>query len=64
VVAKAEAGGARVVSAVEETFYGTRRGTLVDPFGHRWLVGTHVRNVSEEEYQAAVEGFAEAPSTA
>jgi PhnB protein len=63
VVAKAEAGGARVASAVEETFYGTRRGTLVDPFGHRWLVGTHVRNVSEEEYQAAVEGFAETPST-
>ena len=57
-VARAEARGARVVAAIEETFYGTRRATLVDPFGHRWMVGTHVRDVSREEYQAAVDGFA------
>jgi PhnB protein len=58
-VSRAEARGARVVQAIEETFYGTRRATVVDPFGHRWLVGTHVRDVSDDEYQAAVEGFAE-----
>lgn len=59
VVARAEAAGARIVSPPEETFYGTRRATLRDPFGHRWLVGTHVREVSQEEYDEARQHFAE-----
>lgn len=62
VVARAEAAGARVLRPIEETFYGTRRATLVDPFGHRWLIGTHVRDVSADEYQAAVDDFAASSS--
>ena len=58
VVAKATAAGATVLQAPDETFYGTRRATLTDPFGHRWLVGTHVRNVTEDEHQQAVDEFA------
>jgi PhnB protein len=26
-------------------------GTLVDPFGHRWSLATHVEDVAEDEMQ-------------
>jgi len=29
--------------------FGDRMGTLVDPFGHRWHLATHVEDVSPEE---------------
>jgi PhnB protein len=35
----------------EDQFWGDRMGTLVDPFGHRWSLATHVEDVSEEEMQ-------------
>lgn len=62
VVARAEAAGATIITPVEDTFYGARRARMRDPFGHRWLVATHVRDVSAEEYQKAIDGFAETPS--
>jgi PhnB protein len=34
---------------VEEKFYGDRRGTFEDPFGHQWDVATHVEDVPPEE---------------
>jgi PhnB protein len=58
-VARAEKAGATVLRPIEETFYGTRRATIRDPFGHRWMVGTHVRDVSDEEYKKAVDEYAE-----
>jgi PhnB protein len=58
-VARAEAAGATILGPIDETFYGTRRATLLDPFGHRWLVGTHVRDVPDDEYQAARDAYAE-----
>jgi PhnB protein len=57
-VARATARGATVLEPAEEKFYGTRRSTIEDPFGHRWLVGTHVRDVGKDEYQQAVDDFA------
>jgi PhnB protein len=33
----------------EDQFWGDRMGTLLDPFGHRWSLATHVEDVSEEE---------------
>jgi PhnB protein len=41
--------GARVEMPLEDMFWGDRYGTLIDPFGHRWSMATHVRDVSEEE---------------
>jgi hypothetical protein len=35
-------------------FWGDRYGTLEDPFGHRWSVGTHVRDVSAAEMAEAM----------
>lgn len=41
--------GATEERPIEDQFYGDRSGTLVDPFGHRWTVSTHVEDVAPEE---------------
>ncbi len=45
--------GARVDgdNAVKDQFYGDRSGTLIDPFGHKWTIATHVEDVPEEEME-------------
>ncbi len=50
-VAQAVAAGAKVTMPVQEMFWGDRYGQLEDPFGHRWSVATHVRDLSPEEIQ-------------
>jgi uncharacterized glyoxalase superfamily protein PhnB len=37
-----------------DMFWGDRFAQLEDPFGHRWSVATHTRDVSMEEMQEAV----------
>jgi PhnB protein len=41
--------GAKELRPVSDQFYGDRMGTLEDPFGHVWTIGTHVEDVSPEE---------------
>jgi PhnB protein len=48
-VERAVKAGAKVVQPVENQFWGDRMGTVVDPFGHKWMLGTHVEDVSEDE---------------
>lgn len=43
--------GARVERELENQFYGDRTGTLIDPFGHRWHIHTHIEDVSPKEMQ-------------
>ncbi|MFW6192240.1 MAG: VOC family protein [Gemmatimonadota bacterium] len=43
--------GAEEVMPVQDHFYGDRSGTLEDPFGHRWMVSTHVEDVPPEELE-------------
>lgn len=50
---QALAAGATLITPVAEMFWGDRYGAVVDPFGHRWSMGTHVRDVSPEEMQKA-----------
>ena len=42
---------------VEDQFYGDRTGTLQDPFGHVWTLGTHVEDVSPEEMNKRMAAF-------
>jgi PhnB protein len=49
--AKAIAAGGRELRPVTNQFYGDRSGTLEDPFGLTWTIGTHVEDVSAEEIQ-------------
>jgi len=51
VVAKALAAGSKLQSPVTDQFYGDRSGKLTDPFGHVWMIATHIENVSPEEMQ-------------
>jgi uncharacterized protein (TIGR02246 family) len=53
VVKKAVAAGAKVMMPLQDMFWGDRYGVLEDPFGHRWSIATHVRDVSPEEIQEA-----------
>jgi PhnB protein len=56
-VARAVAAGGRLTRPVENQFYGSRTGEIIDPFGYRWYLSTHVENVSEEEIvRRAAEG--------
>lgn len=50
-VKTAVAQGAKVVRAIEDKFYGDRTGTIEDPFGHHWHVGTHKEDVPPDEMQ-------------
>ena len=43
--------GATLVRPPEDHFYGERSGTVRDPFGHRWLIGHAIEDVSPEEMQ-------------
>jgi PhnB protein len=47
--AQALEAGATAERPLENQFYGDRSGTLLDPFGHRWTIATHVEDVPEEE---------------
>jgi PhnB protein len=47
--AQAIAAGAKVLRPVEDKFYGDRIGSVEDPFGHVWHIGTHKEDVSPEE---------------
>jgi PhnB protein len=48
-VARAVADGAQILKPIADQFYGDRSGFIVDPFGHRWGVATHIEDVSPEE---------------
>lgn len=43
--------GAKVVREPKNEFYGDRMATIVDPFGHKWHLATHIEDVSPEELQ-------------
>jgi PhnB protein len=49
VFSRAVQAGAREERPVQDQFYGDRSGTLLDPFGHRWMIATHIEDVQPEE---------------
>jgi PhnB protein len=36
---------------VKDQFYGDRSGSLIDPFGHKWTIATHIEDVSFPEME-------------
>jgi len=48
---RAVTAGARVDKPVQDQVYGDRNGTVVDPFGHKWTIATHIEEVSVEEME-------------
>lgn len=49
---RALAAGAAVRMPLADMFWGDRYGIVEDPFGHRWSLATHIRDVSAEEMAA------------
>lgn len=60
VVARAEAAGATVTMPVAEMFWGDRYGQLRDPFGHRWSVATHTRDLTPEQIKQGMASMSKA----
>lgn len=56
-VKQAIAAGAKLKKPVEDQFWGDRCGTFVDPFGHMWMIATHVEDVSPEEIKERMMAF-------
>ena len=57
--ARAVAAGAKTTMPVSDAFWGDRYGQLEDPFGHRWSIATHVRDVSPQEMRQAMQKMAQ-----
>jgi PhnB protein len=53
VFAQAVAAGATVRQPLQDMFWGDLHGQLDDPFGHRWNVSQHLRDVPHDEVVAA-----------
>ena len=50
--------GAEVRYPIGDMFWGDRHGQIVDPFGHRWNLARHDRDVPpDEQERAAAEAF-------
>jgi len=54
--ARAVAAGATGLGEPEDQPHGARHGTIVDPFGHRWMLSQTIEDVSVEAYAARSEG--------
>jgi PhnB protein len=54
---QAVAAGGKAERPVVNQFYGDRSGTLVDPFGHKWTVSTHVEDVPPDEMKKRMESY-------
>jgi PhnB protein len=50
---KATAAGATTVMPVADQFWGDRYGQLQDPFGFKWSIGTHIKDMTPKQMQAA-----------
>lgn len=48
---RAVAAGATLLRAPSDAFYGERGGTIRDPFGHEWMIGHNIEDVTPDEMQ-------------
>ncbi len=50
-VDRAVKAGAKLERPVADQFYGDRGGMVVDPFGHKWWIATHIEDVPQDEIE-------------
>ncbi len=43
--------GAKELMPVKDQFWGDRTGQIIDPFGHRWHIGTHIEDVDPNDME-------------
>lgn len=51
-----DAGATEVMPLIDQ-FWGDRAGCLEDPFGHRWWLAQHVKDMTKEELEKAAQEF-------
>lgn len=54
---KAVEAGAKSIMPVADMFWGDRCGTVEDPFGYQWMIGTHTKDMTKEEIRKGAEEF-------
>jgi uncharacterized glyoxalase superfamily protein PhnB len=47
--------GAKPLVPLEDQFWGDRTGCLEDPFGHRWWLAQHIKDVTPDELRKGAE---------
>lgn len=60
--ARAVNAGASADRPLKDEFWGDRIGTVVDPFGHKWSLATHVEDVAPDEMQRRMEAWSQSQS--
>jgi PhnB protein len=45
--------GAEIFLPLQDVFWGDRHGEIIDPFGHKWALAQHVRDVPADEIRSA-----------
>lgn len=55
--ARAIVAGAKEERPVTNQFWGDRMGAVVDPFGHKWSLATHVEDVPPEEMEQRMQAW-------
>jgi len=61
---KAVRSGAKVDRPVQDQPWGDRMGTVIDPFGHKWSLATHVEDVSPDELKRRMAQWQDQQATA
>lgn len=52
-------GVATVATRLVFDFYGDRAGRLRDPFGHQWMLSTHIEDVDRDEIDRRMQAWSE-----
>ena len=56
---RAVAAGCEVLYPLADQFYGNREGRLRDPFGHQWMLSTHIEDVDRDEMDRRMQAWSE-----
>jgi len=59
---KAVKAGAKADRPLKNEFWGDRIGTVVDPFGHKWSLATHIEDVAPDEISQRMEEWSKSQS--
>ena len=54
---RAIAAGCEVIYPLNNHFYGDRGGRVRDPFGHQWMISTHIEDVDADEMQRRMQQY-------
>jgi PhnB protein len=49
--------GAKEIMPLVDQFWGDRAGCVEDPFGHKWWLAQHIKDMTPEELRQAAESF-------